>query len=118
MSPHYFPISQAQYDLQQWIAATYTLGPICCSRNAAFPWANQGRSRTDEKIRWKCPSYKKSIQFFSQQGVKNPDTMANLTWANTYISGIVMREAWDCNSGGIVIRSTLALHTGLCVFDP
>jgi len=48
MSPHYFPISQAQDDLQQWIAATNKLGPISCSHNAAPPWANQRKSRTDD----------------------------------------------------------------------
>jgi len=32
MSPHYFPISQAQDDLQQCIAATDTLGPIMLHR--------------------------------------------------------------------------------------
>jgi len=35
MSPHYFLIPQAQDDLQQWIAATDTLGAICCSHNVA-----------------------------------------------------------------------------------
>jgi len=36
-----------------------------------------------------------------QQGIKGPDTMANLVRANTYISGYVMH-----NSIGIVICST------------
>ena len=37
--------------------------------------------------------------------------MAHLVWANTYISGYVMH-----NSGGIIVCSTQALHTGLaCV---
>jgi len=35
MSPHYFPISKAQDDLQRWIPATDTLGAIYCSHNAA-----------------------------------------------------------------------------------
>jgi len=43
----------------------------------------------------------KSIQIVSQQGIKGPDTTANLVRANTYISGYVMH-----NSVGIVIRST------------
>jgi len=37
----------------------------------------------------------------SQQGIKRPDTMANLVWANTNISGYVMH-----NSVGIAICST------------
>jgi len=37
MSPLYFPISQDQDDLQQWIVATDMLAPICCSHDAASP---------------------------------------------------------------------------------
>jgi len=48
MSPHYFPISQAQDDLHNWIAANDTLGPISCSHCAAFPWVNQTKRRTDD----------------------------------------------------------------------
>jgi len=56
---------------------------------------------------------KKSIQVVSQHGIKGPDTMANLVWANTNISGYVMN-----NSISIVICGTQALHTGLRVFSP
>jgi len=45
----------------------------------------------------------------SQQGIEGPDTMANLMWANIYISGYVMHNSVD-----IVMRSTNALHTSLC----
>jgi len=68
---------------------------------------------TNEKVGWRCASYKKSIQIVSQQGNKCPDTIVNLVWANTYISRYVMRD-----SVGIAIRSMQALHTGLCVFAP
>ena len=53
---------------------------------------------------------KKSIQIVCEQGIKGPDTMANLVWANTHISRYVMH-----NSIGIAICSTV-LHTGLRVF--
>jgi len=39
--------------------------------------------------------------------------MANLVWANTYISGYVMQ-----NSVGIVVCSMQALHTSLRTFAP
>ena len=39
--------------------------------------------------------------------------MANLVWANTYISGYVMH-----NSVGVIVCSTQALHTSMCVFAP
>jgi len=48
MSQHYLPILQAQDDLQRWIPATEMLEAICCSHNAASPWANQRESRTDD----------------------------------------------------------------------
>jgi len=48
MSPHYFSISQAHDDLQQRIAAINTLGPMSCSYNAVFPWANHRKSRTND----------------------------------------------------------------------
>jgi len=48
----------------------------------------------------------KGFVFFS---IKGPDTMANLVWANTYISGCVLHNLVD-----IVKRSTYALHTSLC----
>ena len=57
--------------------------------------------RSNKKVGWRCASYKKSIQFVSQHGIKGPDTMACLVWANTYVSGYVMH-----NSIGIVTRST------------
>jgi len=57
--------------------------------------------RTNEKVEWRCTSYKKSIQIVSQEGIKGPETMANLVWANTYISEYAMH-----NLVGIVIRST------------
>jgi len=41
------PISQAQDDLQQWIAGTDMLEPIFCTHNAASPWAKQRMSWTD-----------------------------------------------------------------------
>jgi len=41
------------------------------------------------------------MQVVSQHGIKGPDTMANLVWAKTNISGYVMH-----NSVGIVICST------------
>jgi len=56
--------------------------------------------RTDKKVRWRCASHKKSIQIVSKQGIKGPDTMGNLVWANTYISEFVMHD-----SVGIIIRS-------------
>jgi len=56
---------------------------------------------SNKKVGWRCVSYKKSIQVVSQHGIKGPDTMANLVWANTNISGYVMP-----NSVGIVICST------------
>jgi len=44
--------------------------------------------RSDIKVKWRCASYKKSIQIVCQQGIKGSDTMANLlVWANTCISG-------------------------------
>ena len=49
--PHYFPLSQAQDDLQRWIPATETLGAICCSHNAVLPWATTIESRTDDPSR-------------------------------------------------------------------
>ena len=57
--------------------------------------------RSNNKVGWRCASYKKSIQVVSLHGIKGPDTMANLVWANTHISGYVMH-----NSIGIVICST------------
>jgi len=36
--------------------------------------------------------------FFSEQGIKGPDIMANFFWTNTYISGYVMH-----NTVGIVV---------------
>ena len=57
--------------------------------------------RSNKKVGWRCASYKKSIQVVSQHGIKGPDAMANLVWANTHISGYVMH-----NSIGIVICST------------
>jgi len=45
--------------------------------------------------------------------IKGPDTMANLVWANTCISGYVTQY-----SAGIFIRSTQAQHAGLCIFAP
>ena len=39
--------------------------------------------------------------------------MANLVWANTYISGYAMHK-----SVGIIVCSAQALHTCLCVFAP
>jgi len=49
----------------------------------------------------RCASYIKSMQIVSQQDTKGPDTMADLVWANTNISGYEMH-----NSIGMVIRST------------
>jgi len=49
----------------------------------------------------KIASYKKSIQIVSQQEIKGPDTMDDLGWTNTYISGYVMHT-----SVGVVLRST------------
>jgi len=57
--------------------------------------------RSNIKVGWRCPSYKKSIQVVSQHGIKGRDTMDNLVWVNTHISGYVMH-----NSIGIVICST------------
>jgi len=37
--------------------------------------------------------YKKSIQIVFQQGIKAPDTVANLVWATTNISGYVMHNS-------------------------
>jgi len=49
MSTHYFPISLVQgSDLQRWVAATDTLGGICCNHTAASSWANQRKSRSDD----------------------------------------------------------------------
>jgi len=58
----------------------------------------------NKKVGWRCALYKKSIQIVSQQGIKCPDTMVDLLWANAYISGYVMH-----NSLGTVIRSTPVL---------
>jgi len=41
------------------------------------------------------------MQVVAQHGIKGPNTMANLVWANTNISGYVIH-----NSIGIVICST------------
>jgi len=43
--------------------------------------------RSNKKVGWRRVSYTKSIQIVSQHGIKGPDTMANLVWGNTYISG-------------------------------
>ena len=48
--------------------------------------------RSNKKVGWRCASYKKSIQVVSQHGIKGPDTMANLVWATTNISGHVMHK--------------------------
>jgi len=69
--------------------------------------------RSDKKVRWRCAAHTKSIQIVSQEGIKGPDTMANLVWANTYVSGYVMNDSVD-----IIIGSTYALHTSLGVFAP
>jgi len=42
--------------------------------------------RSNKKVGWRCASYKKSIQIVCQLGIKGPDTMANLVWANTNTS--------------------------------
>ena len=47
-TPHYFPLSQAQDDLQRGIPVTNTLGAICCSHNAASPWATWIDGRTHD----------------------------------------------------------------------
>jgi len=47
--------------------------------------------------RW--ATYTKSLQIVSQQRIKDPDTMANLVRANTYISGYVIMH----DSVGIII---------------
>ena len=57
--------------------------------------------RSNKKVGWRCASYKESIQVVSQHGIKGPDAMASLVWANTNISGYVMH-----NSISIVICST------------
>ena len=57
--------------------------------------------QSNKKVGWRCASYKKSIQVVSSHGIKGPDTMANLVWVNTHISGYVMHH-----SIGIVICST------------
>jgi len=49
----------------------------------------------------KMRSVKKTIQIVSQQGIKGPNTMVNLVWANTYISGYVMHGSVD-----IIVRNT------------
>jgi len=48
--------------------------------------------RSNKKVGWRCASYKKLIQVVSQHSIKGPDTMANLVWANTNISGYVMHN--------------------------
>jgi len=44
-TPHYFPLSQAQDDLQRGIQTTKILGASWCSHNAASPWATWMESR-------------------------------------------------------------------------
>jgi len=41
------------------------------------------------------------MQIVSQQGIEGPDTISNLVWVNTYISGYVIHD-----SVSIIIRST------------
>ena len=47
-------------------------------------WSDRMK-KLDEDEQWK-----KSIQIASHQAIKGPDTMANLAWANTNISGYVI----------------------------
>ena len=75
----------------------------CCIIEEKWTFVKSIRymKRSNNKVGWRCASYKKSIQVVSLHGIKGPDTMANLVWANTHISGYVMH-----NSIGVVICST------------
>jgi len=54
-----------------------------------------------------------NIQIVPEQGIKGSDVMVNLVWANTSISGYVMR-----NSAGIILGNSEAFRTSLCIFAP
>jgi len=54
---------------------------------------------------------KKSIQIVSEQGIKGPDTMANLVWANTFLGKYV-----NAYLGRHCYTQHVSTYIGLCIF--